>query len=45
LKKKANYIGVIARELDELKKLGKRMKKTDDERILENYYFEFLGSF
>jgi hypothetical protein len=45
LKKKTNYIWAIARELDELKKLGKRMKKTDDERILENYYFEFLGSF
>ena len=30
---------------DKTKILKKLMKKTQDERILENYYFEFLGSF
>ena len=25
--------------------MDKKMKKTEDERILENCYFEFLGSF
>jgi hypothetical protein len=30
---------------DKTKILQELMKYTEDERILENYYFEFLGSF